>query len=137
MNDSDAELIAAATAARVNAWAPMSDYRVGAAIRCEDGTIVAGCNVEHVVLPLTCCAEQVAIHTAVAMGQRLMTAVAVVTNSSPPASPCGACRQVLVAWGVSRVVMANDRGEVVVASMSELLPLAFGAKDLGRGARGA
>lgn len=132
MSDSDAALIAAATAARANAWAPMSDYRVGAAIRCVDGTIVVGCNVEHVVLPLTCCAEQVAVHTAVAMGHREMTEVAVVTNSSPPASPCGACRQVMIAWGISRVVMANDRGEVVVSTLAELLPLAFGAKDLGR-----
>ena len=132
MNDSDAALIAAATAARVHAWAPMSDYRVGAAVRCEDGTVVGGCNVEHVVLPLTCCAEQVAIHTAVAMGQRAMTEVAVVTGSSPPASPCGACRQVLAAWGVSRVILANDQGEVVITTLGELLPLAFGAKDLGR-----
>lgn len=128
----DSELIEAARAAQRNAYAPMSGYHVGAAIRCGDGTIVSGCNVEHVVLPLTCCAEQVAVHTAVAQGHREITEVAVYTNSSPPASPCGACRQVLVAWGVSRVVMANDRGEVVVTTLAELLPLAFGAKDLGR-----
>lgn len=122
-------LIAAARDVQRQAWAPISNYHVGAALLAEDGTIVPGCNVEHIILSLSCCAEQTAVHTAVAQGHRRFSTVAVYTDSSPPASPCGSCRQVLYTWGVDRVIMANSQGEVVESTIGELLPLAFALKE--------
>ncbi len=121
----DQQLIAAAHGARAKAWAPISNYHVGAALLADDGTIVPGCNVEHIILALSCCAEQVAVHAGVVEGHRRFSTVAVVTDSSPPASPCGSCRQMLYTWGVSRVIMANLAGEVRESTIAELLPLAF------------
>jgi cytidine deaminase len=121
----DEALIAAARAVQKQAWAPISNYHVGAALLAEDGSIIPGCNVEHIILALSCCAEQCAIHAAVAKGHRRFSTVAVVTDSSPPASPCGSCRQVLYTWGVQRVIMTNPQGEILETTIRDLLPLAF------------
>src|SRR5262245_57129050 len=88
-----ARLIAAACAARKNAYAPYSQFLVGAALQIVDGDIITGCNVENASYGLTICAERVAIGTAVAAGRREFTAIAIASANG--CTPCGACRQVL------------------------------------------
>lgn len=121
----DRELLTRAFLHLGRAHAPISNYRVSAALRCADGEIFCGCNIENILLGLSPCAEMVAIYCAVNAGVHKFNAVAVITDSSPPASPCGSCRQLLHSWGVSRVIMGNLAGEVRSATMQELLPLAF------------
>ena len=105
---SDADLIAAATAVREKAFAPYSRFRVGAAVRGASGRIHAGCNVESASFGLTCCAERVAVFKAVSEGETAIEAVAIVTDVSPPAAPCGACRQVLYEFGPDAVVVRAE-----------------------------
>jgi cytidine deaminase len=119
----DDELIAEAWKARENAYAPYSDFKVGAALLGSDGGVFTGCNVENISYGLTNCAERVAIGAAVAAGVRAFEKVAVVADTSAPISPCGACRQVLAEFGVKTVILAN-RTESVVFSLEELLPRA-------------
>lgn len=121
----DDALVAAAVDARTRAFAPISNYRVGAALRTADGTVVQGCNVENILLGLTCCAEKVAVFKGVSDGITEFVEVAVVTVSSPPAAPCGSCRQLMATWGVQRVICANLEGERFVVDMDELLPHRF------------
>jgi homotetrameric cytidine deaminase len=128
-------LLAAATAARTRAYAPYSQFRVGAALLTSDGAIVAGCNVENISYGLTNCAERTAIFAARAAGQLgsarggpTILAVAVVAKGATPPTPCGACRQVLAEFGPACVVIcANLRGETQTYRFDELLPHAFGA----------
>lgn len=124
-DDADRLLVAEAMAAREAAYAPVSRFRVGAALRCVDGTVVRGCNVEHVVLPETVCAEKVALVKAVSDRRTRFDAIAVITDHEPAATPCGSCRQMLHAWRVPRVVVANTQGDVSVWRLDELLPGAF------------
>ena len=105
-------LIAAAMEARTRAFAPFSHFHVGAAVLAEDGTIVAGCNVESASFGLTMCAERVAVFAGVARGFRRLTRVAIVTDSPTPTPPCGACRQVLWEFAPdAEVVLANLSGK--------------------------
>lgn len=130
---SDQALVAAAVTARAAAHAPYSRYAVGAALLAEDGRVYHGCNVEISSYSLTCCAERVAVFKGVSEGVRRFVAVAVVTDSEPPASPCGACRQVLHDFGSPdlRVIIGRADGTVVEAmTLGELLPRAFGPDDL-------
>ena len=128
---SDADLIAAATAVREKAFAPYSRFRVGAAVRGASGRIHAGCNVESASFGLTCCAERVAVFKAVSEGETAIEAVAIVTDVSPPAAPCGACRQVLYEFGPDAVVVrANLAGERIESTMRDLLPDGFDGKSL-------
>ena len=114
-------LINAAWLARENAYAPYSNFQVGAALLAEDGRVFQGCNVENISFGLTNCAERVAIGAAVAAGVRKFQAVAVVADTAVPISPCGACRQVLAEFGVPLVILAN-RSEGIDFSLDELLP---------------
>ena len=124
-------LIAAATAARERAYAPYSSFLVGAALLGEDGLTYPGCNVENASYGLTICAERNALWGAVARGQRRFRAIAIVTDASPPAMPCGACRQVLRELAPALpIVAANLAGERVETTLVELLPLSFGPDDL-------
>jgi cytidine deaminase len=116
-------LLLAAWHAREMAYAPYSNFAVGAALLSTDGAIFAGCNVENISYGLTNCAERVAIGAAVAAGVRGFVAVAVVADTAVPISPCGACRQVLAEFGVPRVMLAN-RLERVEFTLEELLPRA-------------
>ncbi len=123
-----APLVAAARGVRARAHAPYSRFQVGAAVEDERGRIHVGCNVENASYGLTICAERNAITAAVAAGARSIRAVAVVTAARPPASPCGACRQVLAEFCGDEVpvVLAGPRGPVLeTLTIGELLPRAF------------
>ena len=125
-------LIAAATEAREKAFAPYSDFRVGAAVEAEDGTVIPGCNVESASYGLTICAERMAVFTAVARGFRCFKRVAVVTDTATPTPPCGACRQILWEFAPdAEVLLANLAGTVLRFTVRELIPHAFDAKQLG------
>ncbi len=123
-------LVAAAGAARANAYAPYSGFAVGAAVVSADGQVFSGCNVENASYGLTVCAERHAVAAAVAAGARDLRGLAVVTPVSPPAPPCGACRQVLAEFGEMDVVLANPGGERGRTTLGALLPHAFGAGAL-------
>jgi cytidine deaminase len=118
-------LVAAAEAARDNAYAPYSDFAVGAAVIGASGVVFAGCNVENASYGLSVCAERNAVAAALAAGERTLQAMAVVTGTSPPATPCGACRQVLAEFGDLAILLANPEGERRFTSVSGLLPGAF------------
>jgi cytidine deaminase len=126
-----AELLSAAAEVRANAWAPYSGFKVGAAILDGAGRVHVGCNVENASYGLSVCAERHAIAAAVAAGGCDFKAVVVVTPTSPPATPCGACRQVLAEFGDLAVILANPQGERRVSSSSDLLPDAFTPEILG------
>ena len=117
------QLVDAAWQARDAAYAPYSNFAVGAAVLAKDGRIFIGCNVENISYGLTNCAERVAIGAAVAAGVRDFLAVAVVADTRVPISPCGACRQVLAEFSVPRVMLAN-RSERMEFGLEELLPRA-------------
>ncbi len=120
-------MLKAACAARTRAYAPYSGFLVGAALLTEDKRIVTGGNIENASYGLTVCAERVAIWNAVHAGHRKFTKIAVATDSAPPASPCGACRQVL--WelaGNIDVIMGNLSGEQLKLPLLELLQKPFG-----------
>lgn len=116
-------LVKAAWQAREQAYAPYSNFQVGAALMAADGRIFSGCNVENLSYGLTNCAERVAIGAAVAAGVREFLGVAVVAETAVPISPCGACRQVLAEFGVPRVLLVN-RTERLEFGLEELLPRA-------------
>jgi cytidine deaminase len=128
-----AVLIAEAHAARANAYAPYSRFLVGAAVLGASGRVYRGCNVESASYPTTCCAERVAVYNAVVHGERDILAVAVVTDTDPPACPCGGCRQVLFEFGPDAVVFAgNVAGDLRRTTVRELLPDGFDGRVLGR-----
>ena len=120
------QLLDQARRARERAYAPYSNFKVGAAVLTAAGEIFSGCNIENASLGATICAERVAILTAVAAVCRDLTALAVVADTPEPVVPCGLCRQVLAEFSPDcRVIMANTAGRVRLANLKELLPLAF------------
>lgn len=135
-DDSDRdELIVAARRARDDAYAPYSDFRVGAALRFADGTIVTGANVENASYGLSLCAETVAVAKALSDGRRLgLEAVAVIGSGKDPVTPCGRCRQVLFELAelgqTDPVVWCASEKEAAPVRLSELLPQAFGPASL-------
>jgi cytidine deaminase len=130
----DTALLAAADAARARAHAPYSNFQVGAALLCDDGAVIPGCNVENASYGATICAERTAVAAAVAQGRARFAAIAV---SGPPGialGPCGICRQVLSEFsgdGSLRVITRDADGKPRSTTIGALLPAAFGAGDLG------
>lgn len=120
-------LLKAALAARDNAYAPYSGFKVGAAIRCPDGSVFAGCNVENVAYPQGTCAEAGAIAAMVAAGQTRIAEVLVVADSPTPVTPCGGCRQKLAefAAGDVPVTLVGRAGVEARTTVGALLPGAF------------
>jgi len=123
------ELLATAREAQASAYAPYSNFPVGAAVLLSDGTIYRGCNVENASFGLTICAERVAIYQAIADGRMDIVAVAVITASPRLCKPCGACRQVIAEFSRADnpiiIVSATTSNEVCVESIADLLPSSF------------
>ncbi|MEI6805257.1 MAG: cytidine deaminase [Myxococcaceae bacterium] len=119
-------LIQFAQKARENAYAPYSNFSVGAALLLDNEEVVLGVNVENSSLGGTVCAERSAVFTAVTKGSRKFKAIAVVTDSSPPAAPCGFCRQVLAEFAPDLpIILGNTQGEIIETNLNILLPMQF------------
>jgi cytidine deaminase len=119
-------LIAAALAARENAFAPYSKFRVGAAIEDSEGRIHTGCNVENSTYGLTVCAERVAVFKAISEGVRKFRRVAVAADTDSLTPPCGACRQILWEFcGDIEIVLVNLRGQTETYRLKDLFPKPF------------
>jgi cytidine deaminase len=119
-------LIKLATEARENAYAPYSNFKVGAALLASNGRVFTGCNVENATYGLTVCAERVALWKAVSEGEREFVAAAVVADGERPPSPCGACRQLLWEFcGDIEVITGSLRGARQSYHLSELFPHPF------------
>ena len=116
----------AAKGAAQNAYAPYSKFHVGAAVACDDGEIVAGCNVENASFGLTICAERNAIAAAIGQGKKL-SSVLVYTPLKKILAPCGACRQVIAEFmaPTAEVILPNCDGESETWTVEQLLPAAF------------
>lgn len=114
-------LIQKAWLTRASAYAPYSQFQVGAAIASDSGNVYGGCNVENLSFGLTNCAERVAIGAAIAAGEKNITRVVVVADTKSPISPCGACRQVMAEFGVKEILLCN-RTEQILFTLDELLP---------------
>ena len=129
----DAALEAAAQNAQRRAHAPYSRFRVGAAVRAA-GEIFEGANIENASYPLAICAERTAVFAAVLSGAHRLEAVVVCSDASPPSSPCGACRQVLLEFAPDptavTVTAINPRGERRSWTLAELIPDGFSGKEL-------
>jgi cytidine deaminase len=127
----DGVLFEAARAARTRAYAPYSNFAVGAAVLTASGQIYIGANVENASYGLTVCAERAAIFAAVSAGERRLVAVAVATDAPDVTPPCGACRQVISEFGPEASVIAQGAGRVTARwTLAELLPHAFGPPSL-------
>jgi len=119
-------LATAALAARENAFAPFSKFKVGAAVEDIDGRVHTGCNIENASYGLTLCAERVAVFKAVSEGARKFRRVAVAADTDDLTPPCGACRQILWEFcGDVELVLVNPRGKSETYRMKDLLPKPF------------
>lgn len=126
------ELAQHAINAKENAYCPYSNFRVGCAILTERGSIVTGVNVENASFPVGTCAERCAAARAVAEGHRRFIALAVATDISPPASPCGMCRQFIREFAPLSlpIIMLDKDGNAITKTLNDLLPLSFGPEHL-------
>ncbi|KAI4089086.1 MAG: hypothetical protein LQ344_005657 [Seirophora lacunosa] len=124
--------------AKANAYCPYSSFRVGAAFLTSSSTIITGANIENASYPVGTCAERVALAKAVTDGHRGFRALAVATDITPPASPCGMCRQFMREFCTldMPVFMFDGEGAYVVKTLGELLPMSFGPEDLKGGGKG-
>jgi cytidine deaminase len=122
-----AMLLGTATAALQNAYAPYSNFHVGAALLTETGHLFTGCNVENASYGLTICAERAAIFNAVhqTQGKLVLRALAVVNGNQVPCSPCGACRQVIAEFGQNTVIIFRGQTDYVEMSIADALPQTF------------
>jgi cytidine deaminase len=119
----DRELITTAIDVASRAYAPYSRFHVGAALVAADGRVFTGCNVENISFGLTICAERNAVFAAVAAGCRTFDKIIIVADTEEPASPCGACRQVLAEFNPDlEIVLSNFHGKTAHFRLSELLP---------------
>ena len=125
------ELINSAISALKNAYCPYSKFRVGAAVLTKKGAVYTGSNVENASYGLTVCAERVAICKAVSEGEKDMVALAIASDSSDYAFPCGACRQVISEFNADmKILLLNKKGGVRIVHSSELMPLPFSGKQV-------
>ena len=127
-----AELLELARIARQRAYAPYSNFPVGAALRGESGRLYGGANVENAAYPQGVCAEASAISALIAGGERKITEVLVMANGDGLVTPCGGCRQKLREFAADDVPihMAGPEGYRRSVTLGELLPLSFGPENL-------
>ena len=126
------KLIQMAQEAAAFAYAPYSNFAVGAALLCEDGTVYTGCNVENASFGAGICAERVALCKAVSEGKRKFSVLAVAAPGEAYGTPCGICRQML--WEFAKEILilcANKEGTYVIHPLKDLLPFAFEEANLG------
>ena len=123
------KLLKAAKEASLNAYAPYSGYKVGAALLCRDGTVFTGCNVENASYSLTICAERNAVFQAVNAGFRDFVAIAIYVDDDKLFPPCGACRQVLAEFNPAMEVLYANRAQSCRSNLESLLPQAFTLKS--------
>jgi homotetrameric cytidine deaminase len=126
----DEELVRMARDAAAGAYAPYSGFRVGAALLCQDGTVVTGANVENASYGLSLCAERVALSTARGRGLAGFRTMAVFAGGGVPPWPCGACRQ--VAWELApalRFIIAAEGRAPATVELTRLLPHPFTLED--------
>lgn len=133
MADVSLELERAAKSVMERAYAPYSDFRVGAAVRGDDGSIAVGCNVENASFPAGLCAERAAVASAVARGVRRFTHIVIATEADAPTPPCGMCCQVLVEFcssGDLEVLSVTRDGARARWRLSDLVPAPFTTDSL-------
>ncbi|KAM7200478.1 cysteine proteinase-3 [Rhypophila sp. PSN 637] len=122
-----------ATQAKSTAYCPYSNFHVGAVLLTQSGAYISGANVENASYPVTTCAERVAFGKAITEGHRGFKAVAVATDISPPASPCGMCRQCIREFCdlSTPIIMFDGEQKYSIMRLEQLLPLSFGPEALG------
>lgn len=128
-------LLKKAVAARTQAYVPYSQFPIGAAVRCDDGSLFSGCNIENASYGLTICAERSAIFAAVAAGHRQLEALLLVGVTETALLPCGACRQVMAEFMLPEAPIycafgSGEKPQVKAYTLSELLPHAFDKESL-------
>ncbi len=121
----DKELLNIAKEAALNAYAPYSNFYVGAALMTDEGEIYTGCNVENASYGATNCAERTAIFKAVSEGKRNFKKIAVASKDGTTAYPCGVCLQVMNEFMPNGVVVLENEGEIITHMLRELLPHGF------------
>jgi cytidine deaminase len=133
----DRELIEKAKRARLKAYAPYSNSKVGAALLTASGKVYTGANVENVSYGLTVCAERAAVQKAVNQGDKNFLKIAVVSDRNPPITPCGACRQVLSEFaGNVKIICADLQGKVKTYTLKQLLPQAYKRRSTDKAVNG-
>ncbi len=139
LSDVQKLLVKKAEEAASNSYSPYSMFPVGAALLCEDGSIITGSNYENASYGATICAERVAISRANAEGKRIFRSIAIIAKggkSSSPTAPCGICRQILSEaaqysnYDIEVIMPNGKKDKILVINISELLPFAFGSKDI-------
>ena len=110
-----------------HAYTSVTNMAIGSCVLASDGTLYGGCNIENASPALSCCAEAVAMYKAIADSKREFDALAVVADTEEPFVPCGACCQLMAEFGVQDIIMANMKGDLRVATIGDLMPL---AKDM-------
>ncbi len=123
------ELLSIADKAMENAYSPYSNFKVGAALLCRDGSVFTGCNIENATYGATNCAERTAIFKAVSEGHRDFDAIAIVSSGGDETFPCGICRQVMAEFAPElKIVLRNEANEECIYTLMELLPKSFSLK---------
>jgi cytidine deaminase len=141
LNEKDSELLFAAREIAVNAYAPYSDFRVGAAVRLKSGLIVRGVNVENAAFPSGICAERSALSNSISNHPGdipVAIAIAAITHegfTTDPVPPCGNCRQVMAEEELRnknqiRVILSGIKKTMVIESVGSLLPMQFNESNL-------
>lgn len=117
---------------REKSYSPYSKFPVGAALLTSSGKVFTGCNIENAAFPVSCCAERVAIFSAIAAGETEFKEMAVVGDTNRPVPPCGSCRQVMSEFfdAKTNIHLANLKDDVKTITMEELLPFSFEPNDL-------
>jgi len=127
-------LVSKAFEGKKNAYAPYSNFKVGAAVLAEDGKVYIGCNIENASYGATNCAERTAIFKAVSEGNKAIKAIAIVGVENNYTYPCGVCRQVIAEFALkdTKIILGKNEDEYLVKTLDELLPGAFTKKDLNK-----